>query len=309
MKKIYQRQIAIYSCGHNFGPNVAVEATAVHCESCGPQRSFSLVHDYFLCWFKCRAFLRGARINKSNTHTMLRVFLNSMAVNAIKMSINTSIKTNTVRSLSSSVVLSAKKDPHKEKLASLKAQLKKEKDTYKTLKEKLAKEQKKVTDGKKKEKAKQAAAKEKAKNAKLLKQAFKNPRALSPFNMYVKGKGGVKLEEAVNSWKQLAEDEKVEFQELADKYNEELKATYAPKPKAPAFGFAAYVKRNFMSDGRAVAEILKELAVEWKGLPDSQKSAYAKDDKVWNDYQKELEAWKQERIALFNDKNSQKITL
>lgn len=240
---------------------------------------------------------------------MLRIPVKPLIANGFKASIDATMTARNVRFLTMTSVNFAKKDADKEKLDSLKKQLKKERGTYKTLKEKLAKEQKKISENKKKIKAKEQEAKEKAKTAKLLKQAFKNPRSLSPFNMYVKANSGIKLEEAVNSWKQLTEGEKEPYKVQAENYNEELKATYVPKPKAPAFGFAAYVKENFFNDGRSVSEILKELAVEWKGLSEAQKSSFAKDDKVWNEYQKELEAWKQERIQLFNDKNSQKITI
>lgn len=213
------------------------------------------------------------------------------------------------RSISSSNALFAKrKSPEAVEFDKLKDKLKKEKQVYKKLKEKFAKEKLKINDSKAKAKAKEAGVKAKAKNDKLIKEALKTPRKLSPFNMYVKLNKGP-MAQVSDEWKDLTESEKASYQDRADEYNEEYSKTYAPKPKPPVFGFAAFVKKNFVGDGREVSEVLKELSGDWNALAVDEKAKFAKDEGEWSQYQKALQNWKQERVSLYNQKNGTNVHL
>ncbi|EGV64100.1 HMG box mitochondrial protein [Yamadazyma tenuis] len=198
--------------------------------------------------------------------------------------------------------------PEAIKLQLLKDTLKTEKSVYKKLQEKYSKAKAKETEKKKKVKAKESQQKEKAKNDVLLKKALKTPRKLSPFNIFVKERKAKDITEASKEWKELTDFEKDEFADKADAYNEDILAVFSPKPKAPVFGFAAYVKKNFIRDGRDNVEVLKELSSQWKQLSSSEKAPYTLDKTEWARYQEQLKDWKRYRIDVFNDKNGTSLS-
>lgn len=209
----------------------------------------------------------------------------------------------------SSVIQAKQASPEKKKLQELGKQLKKEKATFKKLKEKLSVAKAKEAKKKKAAKAKEAQLKAKKKNDKLLATALKSYRKISPFNMYVKESKGSSFGERAQEWSSLPDYEKDEFKLKADEYNEEQLKIYTPKPKAPVFGFAAFLKENYVNEGRDVQEQLKELAQEWKSLSDSEKSNYAKNDSEWQKYTSALNSWKQGRVDLYNKNNGTNLTL
>lgn len=201
------------------------------------------------------------------------------------------------------------KTPEQKKLDELKTKLKKEKQVYKSLKTKFSQVRAKEIANNKKAKAKEAAKKQKAKNSELLKKAFKNYRKLSPFNMFLKDAKGKDLISARKEWNDLSAFEQENYQDKADDYNEELKNKYTPKPKPPTFGFAKFVQENYAHKYGTNVEIVKQLSEEWKELSDSEKSQYKKDESQWKAYQDELQAWKVERVKLFNEANGTELSL
>lgn len=216
-----------------------------------------------------------------------------------------------VRAFSQSPVYLYASTPNSQagKLKQLKTQLKKEKDTYQKLKQKLSKEQTKINEKRKQAKAKEAKLKAKAKNDKLLEKALKSHRKLSPFNMFVKELKGNDITTASNEWKELSELQKQEYQDKADEYNQQQAKLYPAKPKAPTFGFAAFMKANYVNDGRDGPQILKDLSRDWNSLTADEKSSYAKDDSEWQQYQNDLKNWKQDRVNIYNQQNGTNITL
>lgn len=194
----------------------------------------------------------------------------------------------------------------------LKQVLKKEKEIYKKLKQDIVKIETKLKTQKKKEKLKEQTAKDKLKHKKLLEKAFKSYSRLSGMNVFVKefvsqGKGP--LSEASKNWSYLSQDEKESYNDKANDYNEEQLQIYKPKPKGIASGVSAFVKENYVYDGRPSTEIIKDLSAAFKNLPPSEKSKYLASEEDKKKHQEDLKQWKLERIDLYNKENGTNLTL
>ncbi|CAH6721029.1 hypothetical protein CLIB1444_05S01992 [[Candida] jaroonii] len=190
--------------------------------------------------------------------------------------------------------------------------LKKEKEIYKKIKQDIAKVEAKLKTQKKKEKLKEQTAKDKLKHKKLLDKAFKSYSRLSGMNVFVKefisqGKGP--LSEASKNWSYLTEGEKESYNEKANDYNEAQLQIYKPKPKGIASGVSAFVKENYVYDGRPSTEIIKDLSAAFKNLPPSEKSKYLASEEDKKKHQEDLKQWKLERVDLYNKEHGTNLTL
>lgn len=183
----------------------------------------------------------------------------------------------------------------------------------KQIREKLAKEKKKLALLKTKHKAKVAHHKEltaerkaEANQKKLEAKAFKPYRKITALNVFLKEKSGQGLNIAAvgQEWSRLSESEKDDLQAKADALNVENIKIWKPKPTPPANKYAAFVRERWVRDGRDFAEVSKELAAEWKLLPELEKEAYSATDAEKAAYEEELEAWKTERLELFKAKQA-----
>ncbi|CUM63158.1 uncharacterized protein PRCAT00000725001 [Priceomyces carsonii] len=194
----------------------------------------------------------------------------------------------------------------RKQLNTLKTKLSKEKGVLSKLQKKYKEEAKKLKSKEKersqKEKAKLLAIKAKDKSKKELSAATKTFRKLSPYNLFIKENTSTKsLKEATNAWNVLSDNEKDYYKELADDYNEQKLQIYTPKPKAPASGYAAFVKENYENDGRSFADINKELASEWKSLSNEEKAKYTVPESEKKAYADKLKAWTDKRLQLYRE--------
>lgn len=200
---------------------------------------------------------------------------------------------------SSSITFAKAIDADKAKLKELRGSLKKEKEVL----AKLKAQHKKVT-----EKHKQLKLKRKAEEAekKTMSKAFKPYRKITGLNVFIKEKvgQGATIATVGKEWSYLTEYEKADYQEKADALNVENIKIWKPKPTPPTNKYAAFVKERWVKDGRDFAEVSKELAAEWKLLPDLEKEAYAPSGAEKEAYAKELEAWKAERLELYKAKQA-----
>lgn len=203
------------------------------------------------------------------------------------------------RSLSVSPLLSAAGivNAEKEKIKQLKSTLKKEKEVL----AKLKAQHKKVT-----QKHKDLTIKRKAEAAdkKFITKALKPYRKITGLNVFIKERvgNGATIATIGKEWSYLTESEKADFQTKADAINVENLKIWKPKPTPPANMYAAFVKENWVNDGRDFGEVSKELSAQWKQLNAEQKEAYAPSANDKETYAKELEQWKENRIKLYKEK-------
>lgn len=182
--------------------------------------------------------------------------------------------------------LVSKKKQEKE-IAKLSLKLAKEKEWLATLR------------GRFKEASKSHEAKEAAREKKLLSKILKQYRKLNSYAYFIKTQKGQTLIQSKEKWLALSEYEKEDLQDQTDAYNEQQLKIYKPKPKKPATGFALYVKENFVSDGRSVVEINKDLSKQWNSLNEHQKGEYKIGQDVKDEYKRALDAWVENRIDIY----------
>lgn len=185
------------------------------------------------------------------------------------------------------------------KLKSLKAKLAREKKTLKDI-------TKKQTELSKKHKEIKASRKSAASEKALLAKATKTFKKVTGFNVFVKEQtleSKQPLASISPLWKALAEAEKDVFKDKADAINTESLKLYKPKPKRPTFGYAQFIKENWLPD-RSFAEGSKELSEEWKQLSDGEKSRYAIDKSALEAYKAELAKWTEERVQIYKSKSA-----
>lgn len=204
------------------------------------------------------------------------------------------------RNLSVSPIRSAAvANAEKEKIKQLKATLKKEKEVL----AKLKAQHKKVT-----QKHKNLAVKRKAEAAekKFIAKALKPYRKITGLNVFIKERvgNGATIATIGKEWSYLTEAEKADFQTKADAINVENLKIWKPKPTPPANMYAAFVKENWVNDGRDFGEVSKELSAQWKQMTSEQKNAYAPSASDKEAYSKALEQWKENRIKLYKEKSA-----
>lgn len=209
-------------------------------------------------------------------------------------------------------------DNTKEELKTLKAKLTKEKkvlsDLQKRLKKKEAQNLKKQKQRKQLEKAKTAKAAEKLKLQKakkkeadaekaLVKKATQNFRKITALNAFVKEKVNkdVTLKSAMEEWNQLSVDEKESFQEKADEINAQRDELFKPKPRRPTSSYALFLKLNYPSAPVDFASASREVLAKWKELPEEEKLKYAISDEEKAQYQKAIKAWTEERVKAYKE--------
>lgn len=181
------------------------------------------------------------------------------------------------------------------------------------MKEKLTKEKAKLAKLKSQHKQKVAHHKEltaerraEANQKKLEAKAFKPYRKVTALNVFLKEKSGQGYTIAAvgQEWSRLSESERDDLQAKADALNVENIKIWRPRPTPPANKYAAFVKERWVRDGRDFAEVSKDLAAEWKQLPELEKNAYSATDAEKAAFEEELEAWKAERLELFKAKKA-----
>ncbi|ODV66537.1 hypothetical protein HYPBUDRAFT_149395 [Hyphopichia burtonii NRRL Y-1933] len=201
----------------------------------------------------------------------------------------------------SSKARQVKKSEEQKKLDALKKKLKKEKSTLKELQLKVN-EKVKLNNQKVKERKEQEKLKQKEK--KILQKATQPYRKVSAYNIFIKERfnqdKNTTLNELAKAFKNLAHDEKAGFQVKADDYNAEKSKLYKPKPKMPAFGYAAFVKERFAyHDASHLKDALKDIGEEWKNLSPLEKNSYKIDKSELEKYRQALKDWTDERVRLY----------
>lgn len=210
----------------------------------------------------------------------------------------------------------------KDEIKTLKAKLTKEKkvlsDLQKRLKKKEAQNAKKEKERKLKhqqqEKAKTAKQLEKLKlqRAKqkeiesekvLIKKATQNFRKITALNAFVKETvtKDVPLKSAMETWNQLSADEKQKFQDKADVINEKRDEIFKPKPRRPASSYAEFLKLNYPPVPLDFTSASKEVNSKWKTLPESEKAKYGASAEERAEYKKVLKAWTDERVKAYKE--------
>ncbi|CAK7895746.1 hypothetical protein CAAN1_12S03268 [[Candida] anglica] len=156
-----------------------------------------------------------------------------------------------------------------------------------------------------KEKAKKASAKEKeklkkeqSKEALRLKKILKRPGHVSAYNMFTKEtrtKDNTFIE-CTQKWNVLSDNEKVRFQELADKVNKEKLQIYNEKPKCPPNGYARFLQENYNKD-LPIGENGSLIAKKWQALTAEEKASWAPAPELVEAYKVAKKEWTAKVIA------------
>lgn len=189
----------------------------------------------------------------------------------------------------------------KKKLKEVQKKLAKEKSTLKLLESRhraILKKQKSLQ--------KQRSA---AEEVKALKQALKPYRLITGLNVFIRENVTPQrsMAEVAPQWNNLSEGEKAAYKRKADQINEQQLKLYPPKPKRPANAYASFVKENWF-DGESNSVVMKELSVQWKKLPESEKESYKPSASIFNKYSEDLKAWKDHRLRAYKQHGSPSST-
>lgn len=199
--------------------------------------------------------------------------------------------TNVVRSIGSTSVAAyppTKKSTTAKKIspvASLKLQLKKEKEKLSKLNAKLkakeatlkTKQKERAADVKAKAAVKAKEAQIKQLQAQVIRKATKSIRGISPLNAFIKETTGGSLTDKISSWKTLASDERSTWQEKADELNAKTEQLFKPKPKSVASGYQKFLAEEHAKDkykDLPFGERSKQIAESWRLLSSEAKKQY-----------------------------------